>query len=67
MLVGYARVSTQAQNHALPLDALRQAGCEKVFTETASSCARLCAARRLSRGLEAGSLGPVSQTAYRDG
>jgi DNA invertase Pin-like site-specific DNA recombinase len=36
MLLGYARVSTDQQDHALQLDALRQAGCEKVFVETAS-------------------------------
>ncbi|MDO9714288.1 recombinase family protein [Paracraurococcus sp. LOR1-02] len=36
MLLGYARVSTDGQDHALQLDALRGAGCERVFTETAS-------------------------------
>lgn len=36
MLLGYARVSTDQQDHALQLDALRQAGCERVFIETAS-------------------------------
>lgn len=36
MLLGYARVSTDQQDHALQLDALHQAGCEKVVTETAS-------------------------------
>jgi DNA invertase Pin-like site-specific DNA recombinase len=36
MLVGYARVSTDDQDHALQLDALRQAGCERIITETAS-------------------------------
>ena len=36
MLLGYARVSTDQQDHALQLDALRAAGCDKVFVETGS-------------------------------
>jgi DNA invertase Pin-like site-specific DNA recombinase len=36
MLVGSARVSTQDQNPALQLDALKAAGCEWLFVETAS-------------------------------
>jgi DNA invertase Pin-like site-specific DNA recombinase len=36
MLLGYARVSTDQQDHALQLDALRIAGCDKLFVETAS-------------------------------
>ena len=36
MLLGYARVSTDQQDHALQLDALRAAGCDKLFVETAS-------------------------------
>jgi DNA invertase Pin-like site-specific DNA recombinase len=36
MLIGYARVSDVSQNHDLQLDALRQAGCERIFVETAS-------------------------------
>jgi DNA invertase Pin-like site-specific DNA recombinase len=36
MLVGYARVSTQDQTLALQKDALEQAGCERLFTDTAS-------------------------------
>jgi DNA invertase Pin-like site-specific DNA recombinase len=36
MLVGYARVSTQDQTLALQQDALQKAGCERLFTDTAS-------------------------------
>ena len=36
MLVGYARVSTLDQNPTLQTDALREAGCEKIFVEKAS-------------------------------
>jgi DNA invertase Pin-like site-specific DNA recombinase len=36
MLLGYARVSTDGQDHALQLDALTTAGCNKVFVETGS-------------------------------
>ena len=36
MLIGYARVSTQDQNLELQREALRQAGCQKVFEDQVS-------------------------------
>lgn len=36
MIFGYARVSTKDQNLDLQIDALRNAGCEKIYTEKVS-------------------------------
>lgn len=54
MLIGYARVSTQDQTPDLQLDALRAAGCGRVFMEKASGASR--ARPELARALKA--LGP---------
>src|SRR5699024_4560741 len=46
MLIGYARVSTANQQIDMQLEALRKAGCEKIFTDIASG------AREERKGLE---------------
>jgi DNA invertase Pin-like site-specific DNA recombinase len=36
MKIGYSRCSSAGQNHQSQIDALKQAGCERIFQETAS-------------------------------
>lgn len=36
MIIGYARVSTTAQDTALQIDGLEKAGCERIYQESAS-------------------------------
>ena len=40
MTFGYARISTTQQDEALQLDALTQAGCTRIYTDTASGAAQ---------------------------
>jgi DNA invertase Pin-like site-specific DNA recombinase len=51
MLVGYARVSTQEQTLDLQRDALRRAGCERVFTDVISGAKQQAERRGLQEAL----------------
>ncbi|MEE4212207.1 MAG: recombinase family protein [Parvularcula sp.] len=57
MLIGYARASTAEQNTDLQTDALRAAGCARIFVETASGASK--ARPQLDRALRTVSEGDV--------
>lgn len=54
MIYGYARVSTQDQNVHLQTDALKKAGCERIFTEKGSAAKERPVLSQLLETLEPG-------------
>ncbi len=54
MLIGYARVSTEEQKLDLQHEALRDAGCERIFEDTAGGAAERPALRQAPDQLRAG-------------
>ena len=54
MLIGYARVSTEEQKLDLQREALRDAGCERIFEDTAGGAAERPALRQALAQLRAG-------------
>ena len=63
MNIGYARISTDTQTHSAQIAALKAAGCEKLFTDTASGAKREPKDMRLpltwTRRLPSPSLQPI--------
>ena len=63
MKFGYARVSTHDQHHDLQLDALRTAGCERIFTDNCSgstACADRSQLQQLRDRLRPGAPSSIS-------
>jgi DNA invertase Pin-like site-specific DNA recombinase len=56
MQYGYARISTIDQNPALQLDALKKAGCERIFRDEGISCSttKLPGLKRCLKSLQEG-------------
>jgi len=63
-LLGYARVSTAEQTAALQQDALRAAGCSRIWSDTASGTRT--ARGRGTRGVAVGPAGSVVAAPDRD-
>jgi DNA invertase Pin-like site-specific DNA recombinase len=57
MKIGYARVSTEDQNPDLQLTALKQAGCDKIFTDKATGTnTKRAALAKCLKALKAGAM-----------
>ena len=54
MLIGYARVSTDDQTLDLQRDALKEAGCERIFEDTAGGAAERPSLQQALSPLRAG-------------
>ena len=66
MKVGYARVSTKDQMLDLQVDALKKAGCSKIYTETVSGAkADRPALAKLMDALRAGDVLVISTQSHR--
>jgi len=68
MKIGYARVSTTEQNLDLQLDALKTAGCTRIYEECASGKnARRTELANCLKSLRAGDVGVLGATEQKTG